>query len=161
MGWGWEPHAGYPARKLPDGTLTSTWTADTDDFSACVARCSFGWEGGRYPPTEDGSDACYSDWWDNHWGPRVTPSPERVLVPGPDGGRRRHFLAGRAVHCGTPLELLLPDERWVPARFEIDARGEPVAYVGLGGPWEREAAADPVTGAMRLPPNASLRWVEG
>ncbi|MFP5372167.1 MAG: hypothetical protein ACLGI3_15675 [Actinomycetes bacterium] len=158
MGWGCEPHEGVAARKLPDGTLTSSWTADTTEFVAFVARCSCGWEGGSHPPTEEGADAAYGDWWDNHWGPKVTPAPDRLLELRRDGGGRRHFLAGRAVHCGTPLELLLPGTHWVAARYETDGRGEPMAYVILGGPWEHEEAADEVTAPMRLPANASLRW---
>ena len=56
-------HEGYAARKLPDGTLTSTWTAATAAFTAYVASCGCGWTADReYPPTEAGEDAALDDW---------------------------------------------------------------------------------------------------
>jgi hypothetical protein len=40
-------HEGYAARRLPDGTLTGTWTYATREFSAYVAACGCGWHGTR------------------------------------------------------------------------------------------------------------------
>lgn len=50
-----DDHEGYAARRLPDRTLTSTWTRDTAAFEAYVAACSCGWSGRHdHPPTEHG-----------------------------------------------------------------------------------------------------------
>ena len=49
-----EDHEGYAARRLPDRTLTSTWTRDTDAFKAYLAACLCGWTGRHDPPTEHG-----------------------------------------------------------------------------------------------------------
>jgi hypothetical protein len=56
-------HEGYAARKLPDGTLTGTWTAATAAFVAYVASCECGWAADvEHPPTEAGEDAALGDW---------------------------------------------------------------------------------------------------
>lgn len=63
-------HEGYAARKLPDGTLTSTW-ADTGEFVAFVPACACAgsdsrwdsWYGStEYPPTDDGEEAALDEW---------------------------------------------------------------------------------------------------
>lgn len=44
-------HEGYAARALPEGTLTSSWTLETDEFRGYVAACGCGWTGaGRVLP---------------------------------------------------------------------------------------------------------------
>ena len=56
-------HEGYAARKLPDGTLTGTWTQATAAFTAYVAACECGWTAtAEHPPTEAGEDAALDDW---------------------------------------------------------------------------------------------------
>ena len=56
-------HEGYAARKLPDGTLTGTWTAATAAFVAYVAACECGWTAEvEHPPSEAGEDAALDDW---------------------------------------------------------------------------------------------------
>jgi hypothetical protein len=56
-------HEGYAARKLPDGTLTGTWTAATAAFTAYVASCACGWAAtAEHPPTEAGEDTALHDW---------------------------------------------------------------------------------------------------
>ena len=47
----------------------------------------------------------------------VSPEPSRILIRGHDGAGRRYYLAGRPVHAGTRLELLLSRGRWLPIRF--------------------------------------------
>lgn len=47
-------HEGYGARRLPDGTLTATWSTATARFDAYIAACSCGWLGGEHRPAEDG-----------------------------------------------------------------------------------------------------------
>jgi hypothetical protein len=52
-------------------------------------------------------------------------------------------LAGAHVHCGTGLELRLPQDRWLPVRFELawdGARMAPVLHMALGHGWERRFA---------------------
>jgi hypothetical protein len=63
-------HEGYAARKLPDGTLTGTWTAATAEFAAYVPACSCGgpgdwsdWYGStEYPPNDEGEAAAIDEW---------------------------------------------------------------------------------------------------
>ena len=63
-------HEGYSARRLPDGTLTGTWTLETDEFTAYVAVCDCGWRGDQdYPPTEAGQEAAVKEWKDRHLRP--------------------------------------------------------------------------------------------
>jgi hypothetical protein len=58
-----EDHEGYAARRLPNGTLTSTWTRDTAAFEAYVGACSCGWSASdHYPPTEAGRTAAEDQW---------------------------------------------------------------------------------------------------
>ncbi len=42
-------HEGYGARRLPDGTVTGTWSAETATFEAYIASCGCGWHGGTTP----------------------------------------------------------------------------------------------------------------
>jgi hypothetical protein len=77
-------HEGYGARRLPDGSLTGTWTAATAVFSAHVAACSCGWHGEReHPPTDDGEQAAIEQWETEH----ATPLLARQMT------RRRAELA--------------------------------------------------------------------
>jgi hypothetical protein len=63
-------HEGYAARKLPDGTLTGTWTAETEAFTAYIAACSCAgpdgwseWYGStEHPPTDEGEEAALAEW---------------------------------------------------------------------------------------------------
>ena len=60
-------HEGWPGRRLPDGTLTGTWTAATADFIAYRPQCSCGWVGhAEYPPNEAGEDAALEEWERSH-----------------------------------------------------------------------------------------------
>lgn len=73
-----EDHEGYAARRLPDGTLTSTWTRDTETFTGYVAACSCGWTGSHQcPPTEAGRAAAEDQWEDTHARPLLA-----AAVPG-------------------------------------------------------------------------------
>ncbi len=156
MGWGWEPHEGYAVRQLADGTVTAAWTAANTGFVAYVAACSCGWRGTcSHEPTEDGYEAAGEEWDAEHWQPLTTPELDQVLVVDRDGGGFRHYLAGEPVHCGSALELLVQGGRWVGVRYELRA-GEPIAYLGLGGPGEPFGANDCVHFAV--PVNAVLRW---
>jgi hypothetical protein len=59
-------HEGYGVRRLPDGTLTATWSAETAAFDAYVAACGCGWHGGEHPPTDDGYEAAVDQWEHDH-----------------------------------------------------------------------------------------------
>ena len=61
-----EGHEGYALRRLPDGTLTGAWTAETSAFSSYVAACECRWTGGEYPATEDGYADAVDEWDDRH-----------------------------------------------------------------------------------------------
>lgn len=62
-------HEGYGARRLPDGTLTATWSAATATFDAYIAACGCGWRGGEHPPTEDGYESAVEEWDHDHGRP--------------------------------------------------------------------------------------------
>jgi hypothetical protein len=71
---GLEDHEGYAARRLPDGTLTGTWTWATREFTAFVAACGCGWHATRaHPPTDQGEEAALEQWDSEH----ATPLLER------------------------------------------------------------------------------------
>lgn len=74
-------HEGYGARRLPDGTLTATWSKSTADFDAHVAACSCGWHGGEHPPTDDGYEAAVDQWEVDHARPlQAETVPAAVLT---------------------------------------------------------------------------------
>jgi hypothetical protein len=93
-------HEGYAARRLPDGTLTSTWARE---FDAYVGACGCGWRANRnYPPTEAGEQAALDHWHQGH----ATPLLERYAQ------QRRAELAqalrapgGIADYLGNPANL--------------------------------------------------------
>jgi hypothetical protein len=60
-------HEGYAARRLPDGTLTGTWTLATREFDAYVAACGCGWRGSvDYLPTQTGQAFAIDQWRSEH-----------------------------------------------------------------------------------------------
>ncbi len=59
-------HEGYGARRLPDGTLTSSWTAATATFSSYVPKCECGWSGTDHAPTEEGYEDAIDEWDERH-----------------------------------------------------------------------------------------------
>lgn len=67
-----EGHEGYALRRLSDGTLTSTWTAETSAFSSYVAACECRWTGGDHPATEDGYEDAVDEWELRHARPLLT-----------------------------------------------------------------------------------------
>jgi hypothetical protein len=71
-------HEGYAVRRLPDGTLTGTWTHATREFIAYVAGCDCGWRGTReYPPTEEGWELAVQAWGNEHAEPELGRQAER------------------------------------------------------------------------------------
>ncbi len=76
-------HEGYGARRLPDGTVTGTWSAETATFEAYIASCGCGWHGGDHPPTEDGYEAAVEEWESSHTRPllaRTLPDDVRSSI---------------------------------------------------------------------------------
>ncbi|MDQ1539142.1 MAG: hypothetical protein QOE58_3535 [Actinomycetota bacterium] len=73
-------HEGFSARRLPDGTLSATWTAATADFDAYVAACDCGWRGeADRPPTDAGYEVAIDDWERDHARPLLARTvPARV-----------------------------------------------------------------------------------
>ena len=71
-------HEGYALRRLPDGTLTGTWTHATREFTAYVAGCDCGWRGTHpYPPTEEGWELAVEAWRKEHAEPELDRQAER------------------------------------------------------------------------------------
>ena len=66
-----EGHEGYAMRRLPDGTTTSSWTAETATFTSYVAACECDWRIGAHAPTEMGYDEALDDWDRRHAQPLV------------------------------------------------------------------------------------------
>ena len=75
-----EDHEGYAARRLPDGTLTSTWTRDTAAFDGYVGACCCGWNASNHhPPTEGGRTAAEDQWEVAHARPLLSAAvPARI-----------------------------------------------------------------------------------
>ncbi len=59
-------HEGYAARRLPDRTLTASWTSETATFDSYVPRCECGWTGEGHDPTEEGYDEAVNEWDRRH-----------------------------------------------------------------------------------------------
>lgn len=83
-------HEGWASRRLPDGTLTGTWTAATADFRAYRPQCSCDWVGrSDYPPTQDGEDQALREWERDHARPLlVLQSPAELASEIADVCRR-------------------------------------------------------------------------
>ncbi|MEQ7125340.1 hypothetical protein ABN034_12545 [Actinopolymorpha sp. B11F2] len=65
-------HEGYAARRLPDGTLTGTWTADTAEFTAYVPACGCGWQAAsEHPATCAGEEWDREEWDRDHLQPLI------------------------------------------------------------------------------------------
>jgi hypothetical protein len=75
-----EDHEGYAARRLPDGTPTSTWIRDSATFDAYVGACTCGWTTtDQHPPTAAGRTAAEDQWELAHARPLLTAAvPARV-----------------------------------------------------------------------------------
>jgi hypothetical protein len=64
---GLEGHEGYAMWRLADGSVIPQWADGVREFSAYVAACECGWRStGEHPPTEDGAEAAYQQWEQEH-----------------------------------------------------------------------------------------------
>jgi hypothetical protein len=96
-------HEGYAARRLPDGTLTPTWTAATDEFTAYQAACGCGWHATReHPPTEDGEELAIQQWEREHGEPLLARQAERRQL---ELGRVLEWLGGQAGRLHDPATV--------------------------------------------------------
>ena len=96
-------HEGYAARRLPDGTLTGTWTHATREFEAFVAACGCGWHGHLdYPPTQDGEELAVKQWRSQHAEPLLARQAERRQR---ELGRVLAWLGGQAGRLHDPATL--------------------------------------------------------
>ena len=190
MGWGTEPHEGWADEQLPDGRWSGgTHRGGDPDPVLCQAACGCGWRSERehslpprpadlprdergipYGPEYDAwtaaleaaDNACWEDWNAEHYAPLLGYEPHTQLILGRSEGGARHFLDGRPIHAGARLELLLPDERWLPIRYEWswDPDKPPTGHMALGVPAKGALPAIPPSVGFDLPPDAILRWPE-
>ena len=76
-----EGHEGYAVRRLPDGTMTSSWTIETAAFGSYVAACECGWRGSDHAPTVVGYEEALEEWDRRHAQPLVAHAvPDKVKV---------------------------------------------------------------------------------
>jgi thioredoxin-like negative regulator of GroEL len=67
-----EDHEGHAARKLIDGTVSTTWTEETSTLRAFVAACSCGWRAEvDHAATETGREAAEAQWNAEHLSPLI------------------------------------------------------------------------------------------
>ncbi len=70
-------HEGYAERRLPDGTLTGSWTNRTATFVSYVSKCECGWTGQGHDPTEEGYEEAVDEWDRRH----AQPLLKRAVPP--------------------------------------------------------------------------------
>lgn len=149
-------HAAGPMDDAPPATswrvvCACGWTSEPEEVQGGAAAGS----------QADGSaqEAC----WEQrtaHLAEIRRPDPSTVLIESRDGGGLRHFLAGRAVHGGTGLELQIADGRWVRGRYEWSFRaGAPaMLHIALALPEGVDPGQfAPPTLEVSLPAAAILR----
>ena len=96
-------HEGYGARRLPDGTLTGTWSYASRAFTAFVPACGCGWSGDReHPPTDEGGEAAISQWRVEHAEPLLAWQAERRQLR---LARALERLGGQAGRLEDPATL--------------------------------------------------------
>jgi hypothetical protein len=94
-------HEGYAARRLPDGTLTGTWTHATREFDAYVAACGCGWRGtGEDPPTDAGEALAIDQWQAEHAEPLLARQATRRQL---ELARRLEWLGSQAGRLHDPV----------------------------------------------------------
>jgi hypothetical protein len=96
-------HEGYGARRLPDGTLTGTWTYATREFTAFVAACGCGWRGNiDHPPTDAGEELAIDQWDAEHATPLLARQAERRQL---ELARTLEWLGGQAGRLHDPATV--------------------------------------------------------
>jgi hypothetical protein len=132
-----EDHEGYAARRLPRGTLTSTWTQDTAAFDAYVGTCT---DADQHPTTEAGRIAPEDQCEHAHTRPllaatvpaRVTELVDNLPVETAELADHRP-LAARAVASGSPPGLSTSCKRTATTELHhrLDALGHQQPERGL------------------------------
>jgi hypothetical protein len=113
-------HEGYGARRLPDGTLTGTWTQATREFDAYVAACGCGWRGDvDYLPTETGEEFAIDQWRSEHAEPLLSRQAER----------RQRELARRLEWLGSQAGRLQDPETVARVRSALGHAEDLVTHV--------------------------------
>jgi hypothetical protein len=131
---GLEDHEGYAARRLPDGTLTSTWVRG---FTAFVPACGCGWHGDReHPATEDGEEAALDQWDTDHASPLLERQAERQRA---DLARVLGWLGGQAERRHDPAGLERVGRALERARGLVNEVQRDLERLA----WEREADGEP------------------
>lgn len=131
-------HEGYGARRLPDGTLTATWSKATAAFDAHVAACSCGWHGGEHLPTDEGYEAAVDQWEADHARPlQAETVPDAVLTAVNDAkqaivelARQRPEAARRALDdlvawSGPLRQQIEPEAAAARLRQRLASTGRP------------------------------------
>ncbi|MEA2828509.1 MAG: hypothetical protein QOG43_2948 [Actinomycetota bacterium] len=72
-----EGHEGFAMRRLPDGTMTGSWTAEAAVCSSYVAACECSWRGGDHAPTEKGYEEAIGEWDRRHAQPLLAQAVPR------------------------------------------------------------------------------------
>jgi hypothetical protein len=122
-------HEGYAARRLPDGTLTGTWTHATREFDAYVAACGCGWCGDMdYLPTEVGEEFAIDQWRSQHAEPLLARQATR----------RQLELARRLEWLGSQADRLHDPETVTRVRSQLEHARELATQVQ--GDLERQTA---------------------
>jgi hypothetical protein len=94
-------HEGYAARRLPDSTLTGTWTHATRAFDGFVAACGCGWRGTvDYLPLPTGEAFAIDQWRSEHAEPLLARQAERHQR---ELARRLEWLGSQAGHLHDPV----------------------------------------------------------
>lgn len=106
-----EDHEGYGARRLKDGTLTSTSSTETMSVETYVACCSCGWQGTSLAVFEDGNEEACRAWENDHAIPLLRLTPPHHVTAAVDTARRA--VAGLAQDRPlTALRVLREVNRW-------------------------------------------------
>ncbi len=142
-------HEGYGGRRLPDGTLTGVWSAETAKFEAYVASCGCGWHGGHHPPTEAGYESAVEEWEADHARPLLAEAiPDTVRTAINDAKRavadliaQRPEAARRALHevsvWSEHQRRVLESATLEPAADRMRTRLDGLACRDLGRALER------------------------
>jgi hypothetical protein len=136
-------HEGYAMRRLPDGTMTASWSMQTAEFKCYVAACSCRWRGADHPPTEAGHDEAIDEWDRDHARPllaQAVPPLVRQLLD--DVKRAVAGLGEERPAAGRKAARELAD--WATA---AEARLGPSAAPSRRK--RRNAAQHPPRGSMR------------
>ena len=105
------PHEGYPARVMPDGTLSGSWGGDIPDDAhvGFKAACGCGWTGTTVHPTGDldspGYRAAQAEWDRAHLQPLIDQAAGGWRAWADSVAQRAAAVAGQ-VTAGRPTDAV-------------------------------------------------------